>query len=151
MEFQSLSCDHTNPHQVAIALENAAESILSILIGDSPTVDSTVPRQFVAASDETWKIIANRIMVPRFPILRLNANPIELSKFPLILRTARNSPIANMAQNIVSVKKRNGVGGLEAAKAISVHLTFSIRDSVSKDYSSYSSYSWIFMNNLNKI
>jgi hypothetical protein len=67
-------------------------------------------------------------MVPRFPILRLNANPIELSKFPLILRTARNSPIANMAQNIVSVKKRNGVGGLEAAKAISVHLTFSIRD-----------------------
>jgi hypothetical protein len=53
MEFQSLSCDHTNPHQVAIALENAAESILSILIGDSPTVDSTVPRQFVAASDKT--------------------------------------------------------------------------------------------------
>ena len=41
MEFQSLSCDHINPHQVAIALENAAESNL---IGLKPTVDSTVPR-----------------------------------------------------------------------------------------------------------
>jgi hypothetical protein len=42
-EFRSLSRDHTNPHQVAIALENAAESNL---IGLKPTVDSTVRRQF---------------------------------------------------------------------------------------------------------
>jgi hypothetical protein len=45
MEFQSLSYDHTNPHQVAIALENAAESNL---IGLKPTVHSTVRRQFAA-------------------------------------------------------------------------------------------------------
>ena len=45
MEFQSLSCDHINPHQVAIALENAAESNL---IGLKPTVDSTVPRHIGA-------------------------------------------------------------------------------------------------------
>jgi hypothetical protein len=49
MEFQSLSYDHTNPHQVAIALENAAESNL---IGLKPTVDSTVPRQFALGTPE---------------------------------------------------------------------------------------------------
>ena len=43
--FRLFHLSHTNPHQVAIALENAAESNL---IGLKPTVDSTVRRQFAA-------------------------------------------------------------------------------------------------------
>ena len=44
--FQSLSYGHTNPHRMAIALENAAESGLSIEIADSETLDSSVRRRF---------------------------------------------------------------------------------------------------------
>jgi transposase len=55
MEFQSLSCDHTNPHQVAIALENAAESNL---IGLKPTVDSTVPRHIGLLTSPSHRHVA---------------------------------------------------------------------------------------------
>lgn len=46
MGFRGLSYGHTNPYQVAIALENAAESGLSIEIADSETLDSSVRRRF---------------------------------------------------------------------------------------------------------
>jgi hypothetical protein len=45
-ELQSLSCDHTKPHQVAIALDNAAESSLSIGIRDSQTFNSYCPETY---------------------------------------------------------------------------------------------------------